>query len=84
MSGALNAVTSGELKVSEAVVKYRVPHQTLRDRLSGYVIHGTNPGLKPYLIRGGRVVNGPSYPFSQTWLWKNLRTNHGFGREIHQ
>ena len=47
MSGALNTMTSGELKVSEAVVKYGIPRQTLRDRLSGPVVHGTNPGLKP-------------------------------------
>ena len=30
MSGALNAVKSGELKPSEAIVKYGVPRQTLR------------------------------------------------------
>jgi len=35
--------------VSEAVVQYKVLHQTLRDRLSGHVAHGTNPGPKPYL-----------------------------------
>ena len=51
MSGALNAVTSGELKPSEAIVKYGVPRQTLRDRLSGRVIHGTNPGPRPYLTK---------------------------------
>ena len=51
MSGSLNSVTSGELKVSETVIKYRVPCQILRDRLSGCTIHGTNPGLKLYLTK---------------------------------
>ena len=51
MSGALDAVTNGELKVSEAVVKYGVPRQTLRDRLTGRVVHSTNPGPKPYLTK---------------------------------
>ena len=49
MSSALNAVTSGELKASEAVVKHRVLHQTLTDRLNGCIIHHKNPGPKPYL-----------------------------------
>ena len=51
MSGALDAVTNGELKVSEAVVKYGVPRQTLRDRLTGHIVHSTNPGPKPYLTK---------------------------------
>jgi len=51
MSGAFNAVTCGELKSSEAVVKFGVPRQTLRDRLTGRVIHGMKPGPKPYLTK---------------------------------
>ena len=35
MSGAFNAVTRGELKPSEAVVKFGVARQKLRDRLTG-------------------------------------------------
>jgi len=49
MSDALNAVTRGELKPSEAVVKLGVSRQTLRD--SGRVIHGTKPGPRPYLTK---------------------------------
>jgi len=51
MSGAVNAVTCGELKPSEAVINFVVPHQTLRDRLTGRIVHGTNPILKPYLTK---------------------------------
>ena len=51
MSGALIVVTSRELYPSEAVIRYGVPHQTLRDKLSGRIVHGTNPGPKPYLSK---------------------------------
>jgi len=51
MSGTVNAVTCGELKPSEAVIKFGVPHQTLRDRLTVQVVHGKNPRPKPYLTR---------------------------------
>ena len=56
MSGALNAVTSGELKPSEAIVNYGVSRQTLRDRLSGWVICGTNPRPKPYLMKNEEEI----------------------------
>ena len=31
---------------------YGVPRSTLHDRVSGKVVHGVNPGPKPYLSRG--------------------------------
>ena len=51
MSLAIGAVQCGKLKVSEAVKQFGVPRQTLRDRISGRVVHGTKPGLKPYLTK---------------------------------
>ena len=35
--------------VNEAVLQHKVPATTLKDRISGTIIHGTNPGLKCYL-----------------------------------
>ena len=51
MSGARNAVTHGKLKPSEAIIKFGVPCQTLRDRHTGRVVHGINPRPKPYLTK---------------------------------
>ena len=56
MSGALNVVTRGELKPSEAVNKFGVPRQTLRDRLTGRVVHGTSPVPKPYLTEQNEKI----------------------------
>ena len=44
MVRALNAVQSGILGVNEAARDYKIPPTTLKDRLSGRVIHGTNMG----------------------------------------
>ena len=46
---AMNSVQSGILGVNEAAREYKIPPTTLKDRLSGRVIHGTNMGAKPYL-----------------------------------
>ena len=51
MVRALNAVQSGILGVNEAARDYKILPTTLKDRLSGRVIHGTNMGAKPYLSR---------------------------------
>ena len=48
MQAALDAVKSG-VSVLRAAREHCVPRQTLRDRVSGRVIHGTKPGPKPYL-----------------------------------
>ena len=40
MSGAVDPVTRGELKPSEAVIKFGVLRQILRDRFTGRVVHG--------------------------------------------
>ena len=49
MVRAMNSVQSGILGVNEAAREYKIPPTTLKDRLSGRVIHGTNMGAKPYL-----------------------------------
>ena len=49
MVSAMNAVANGELGINRAALEFGVPKTTLKDRLSGRVVHGTNIGLKPYL-----------------------------------
>ena len=48
MTGAIEAVKEG-MGVNCAAKEFGVPATTLRNRLSGRVTHGTNPGPKPYL-----------------------------------
>ena len=49
MRGAMNAVKEGLMGVNRAALEFAVPRTTLKDRISGRVIHGTNTGPKPYL-----------------------------------
>ena len=48
MEVAIDAVKGGE-SVLRAAKQFGVPRQTLGDRISGKVVHGTNPGPKPFL-----------------------------------
>ena len=48
MVAATDAVKDGTMGVLRAAKQYGVPRQTLGDRVSGKVIHGTNPGPKPF------------------------------------
>ena len=48
MQAALNAVKSGT-PVLRAAKEHGIPRQTLNDRVSGRVVHGTKPGPRPYL-----------------------------------
>ena len=48
MAAAIDAVKGGE-SVARAAKQFGVPRQTLGDRVSGKVVHGTNPGPKPFL-----------------------------------
>ena len=48
MRGAMDADSKG-MSVSRAAKEHGVPRSTLHDRKLGNVIHGTNPGVKPYL-----------------------------------
>ena len=45
---AIEAVKSGST-ILRAATLHGVPRQTLQDRISGKVVHGINPGPKPYL-----------------------------------
>ena len=49
MLGAMDAVKEGLMGVNRAALEFAVPRTTLKDRISGRVIHGTNTGPKPYL-----------------------------------
>jgi len=50
MTAAMEAVQDGTAKsINQAARQHGVPASTLKDRLSGRVIHGTKPGLVPYL-----------------------------------
>ena len=48
MVAAIDAVKDGTMGVLRAAKQYGAPRQTLGDRVSGKVIHGTNPGPKPF------------------------------------
>ena len=49
MLGAMQAVQTGEMGVNRAALEYGVPRTTLKDRISGRVLHGCKAGPKPYL-----------------------------------
>ena len=51
MRNAIEAVRSGDMTANRAASGFEVPPTTLKDRLSGRVRHGTNPGPKPYLTK---------------------------------
>ena len=49
MLKAMEAVKEGKMGVNRAALEHGVPRTTLKDRIAGRVIHGTNMGPKPYL-----------------------------------
>ena len=49
MKRALEAVAEGKIGVNRAALEFNVPRTTLKDRISGRVIHGSNMGPKTYL-----------------------------------
>ena len=49
MLQAMDAVKSGKMGVNRAAVEHGVPRTTLKDRIAGRVVHGTNMGPKAYL-----------------------------------
>jgi len=51
MKSAMDAVKKGGMSTKRAPLQYDVPKTTLQDRISGKVIHGTNPGARLYLNR---------------------------------
>ena len=48
MVGAMREVANGTMG---AAAEYGVPRTTLKDRIAGRVVHGTNMGTQPYLTR---------------------------------
>ena len=51
MAGAMKSYLDGKMGMNRAADQYGVPRTTLKDRLSGRVTSGTNPGPVPYLTR---------------------------------
>ena len=49
MKRAIDAIKSGRMGTNRAALEYAVPRTTLKDRLTGRVIHGVKMGAKPYL-----------------------------------
>ena len=51
MVAAMKSVEEGLSGVNQAASLHGVPKTSLKNRLSGRVVHGTKPGPKPYLDR---------------------------------
>ena len=51
MEAAMLCAAKTEMSANKAADLHGIPRSTLKDRLSGRVVHGTNPGPKPYLTR---------------------------------
>ena len=49
MENAMRVVVNGEMGMNRAALQYGVPPTTLKDRMSGRVMHGSKIGQKPYL-----------------------------------
>ena len=49
MRNAMEAASSGTVSANKAADMYGVPRSTLKDRLSGRIVHGVKPGPRPYL-----------------------------------
>ena len=77
MTGVIEAVKGG-MGVNRAAKEFGVTTTTLRDRLSGRVTHGTNPGPKPYLSsqEGGELTDRIPRIYLQGWPWKDKTASH--------
>ena len=49
MLGALKAAQEGTLAINHAATEYSFHKTTLKDQVAQRVMHGLNPGSKPYL-----------------------------------
>lgn len=49
MTGAMKAIADGLFSVNRAAEEFGVPRSTLKDRISGKVVHGARSGPSPYL-----------------------------------
>ena len=72
MVDAINDVTSNCLSANSAAKKHGVPPSTLKDRLSGRVLHGSKPGPKPHLSAAeekelaGHLIDAANIEYSKT------------------
>ena len=60
MGHALEGVSEGKMGINRAALEFNVPRTTLKDRVSGRVIHGSNMGPKTYIhdLQGKEGVSG--------------------------
>lgn len=49
MTALMEAVTKGSTSMNKTALLHSVPRSTLQRRITGRVMHGGNPGPKPYL-----------------------------------
>lgn len=56
MVSAMETVKSGTVSINKAALLHLVPRTTLKNHLSGRVVHGTKPGPKPYLAQEEETV----------------------------
>ena len=59
MRAAMNSVQEGVMSINRAAIEHGVPTTSLKDRISGRVLHGSNSGPKPYLSQQeeGKLVD---------------------------
>ena len=72
---AMEAVKDGTVSINEAILLHEVPVTTLKDRLSGRVVHGTRPGPKRY------IDDEEERAISQDWLRKDKKVSIVISRE---
>jgi len=72
-SAALQSVATQGVSGNKAADLHGVPRSTLKDRLSGQVVHSTRPGPKPYLSPteeaelSSHPLDAPNMGFGKTW-----------------
>ena len=72
MQAALKSVVSDGVSANKAALLHGVPRSTLKDRLSGRVVHGRNPGPEPYLNGEeekelvGHLINASNIGYGKT------------------
>jgi len=73
MKGALNSVLEDGVPTNKAAVIHRVLRSTLKDRLSGRVIHGNNSGPDLYLNvekekeQATHLIDAANIGYGKTW-----------------
>ena len=75
MVEAMKAVKEGQFGVNRATLEYGVPKTTLKDRLNGRVIHGTNMGPTPYLTYEEEKELVSSYLTVPEWVMGKLEAS---------